>query len=85
MRMTVGRLVPLAAAAAFGAAVVAAPTAAAQPNCVNTGQTAFGGSTTVCQSPGNAQITTSPGQIPTTYLYPYGDAYYGPALVLDWP
>ncbi|MBO0680348.1 hypothetical protein JRC04_23020 [Mycolicibacterium sp. S2-37] len=74
---------PLVAAGA----VLLAPGALAQPNCVNTGQTAFGGSTTVCQSPGNAQITTSPGEIPgaSTYLYPYGDYYYGPALVVDWP
>ncbi|TFV61152.1 hypothetical protein E4P42_02995 [Mycobacterium sp. PS03-16] len=85
MRKTVRRLAPLTLAAAGAVAVLAAPVAGAQPNCVNTGQTAFGGSTTVCQSPGNAQITTSPGQINTTYLYPYGDAYYGPALVVDWP
>ncbi|WP_369815901.1 hypothetical protein [Mycobacterium sp. 852013-51886_SCH5428379] len=79
MLKTFGVIAPLVAAGAM----LFAPTAAAQPNCVNTGQTAFGGSTTVCQSPGNAQITTSPGAVPgASYLYPYGDLYYGPALMI---
>jgi hypothetical protein len=66
--------------AGAAAALLAAPTAAAQPNCVTTGENSFGGSTTQCQSPGNAQITTSPGN--TAYLYPWNDYYYGPALVM---
>ncbi len=73
---------PLAVAAGIGAAVLTAPAAAAQPNCVTTGQGAFGGSTTQCSSPGNTQIVTSPGE--TNYLYPWNDYYYGPALVFGW-
>lgn len=82
MRTSLRYLTPFAVAAGIGAAVLAAPAATAQPNCVTTGQGAFGGSTTQCSSPGNTQIVTSPGQ--TNYLYPWNDYYYGPALVFGW-
>jgi hypothetical protein len=75
-------LAPFAVAAGIGAAVLMAPVAGAQPTCVNTGATGMGGSTTQCNTPGNTQIVTSPGQ--TTYLYPWNDAYYGSALVMGW-
>lgn len=43
-------------------AIVAAPTALAQPNCVETEQGGGfeGGGTTVCESPGNVQIDSRP-------------------------
>lgn len=52
------------AAAGVAGAILAAPIASAEPqNCQNTGGSAATGSTTVCSSPGNAQITTSPGYL----------------------
>ncbi|MGE2734892.1 hypothetical protein [Mycolicibacterium vaccae] len=59
------RLTSLAALLVAGGASVAiavAPAALAQPKCVETGQGGGfeGGSTTVCQSPGNAQIDSRP-------------------------
>ena len=59
------RLSPLAALLVAGGAslaIAAAPAALAQPSCVETGQGGgyAGGSTTVCQSPGNAQIDSRP-------------------------
>lgn len=53
------------AAAGISAAVVAAPVAAAAPECVNTGP-----NTTQCQSNGNAQIVTSPS--PNNYYNYWG-------------
>lgn len=79
MKKTIG-LGPIALAAGIAAAVLTAPAAGAQPNCVDTGSTGIGGSTTQCSTPGNTQIVTSPGQ--TSYLYPWNDYYYGPALVI---
>lgn len=75
-------LAPVALAVGIGAAVLTAPAAGAQPDCVNTGETGIGGSTTQCSTPGNTQIVTSPGQ--PAYLYPWNDYYYGPALVFGW-
>jgi hypothetical protein len=50
------RVIPtVLAVAGASAAIAIAPVATAAPNCVNTGPT-----TTQCQSPGHAQITTSP-------------------------
>ncbi len=46
----------LLAAGAATVAIAAAPTAAAAPTCSN-----LGGSNTMCQSPGNAEITAEPG------------------------
>ncbi|WP_197373066.1 hypothetical protein [Mycolicibacterium baixiangningiae] len=81
MKKTYG-LAPVALAVGIGAAVLMAPSASAQPNCVTTGETGIGGTTTQCSSPGNTQIVTSPGQ--TNFLYPWNDYYYGPALVMGW-
>ncbi|MDG4665781.1 hypothetical protein [Mycobacterium sp. 236(2023)] len=50
------------------AAIAAAPAALAQPNCATTSQGA-GGATEVCESPGNAQISATPGQ--------YAQPWYG--------
>ena len=46
---------PLLVAVGLSTAVLAAPVAAAAPECVNTGPT-----TIQCQNQGNAQISTSP-------------------------
>ena len=59
-RLTVAAL--MAAAGAAGA-ILAAPIASAEPtNCTNTGNV-VSGTSNVCTSPGNAQITSSPGSL----------------------
>lgn len=68
----------LAAAGAAGA-IVAAPLASAQPmSCTNTGNI-VSGTSNVCTSPGNAQITSSPGQLGETQfgMWPWGYGGYG--------
>jgi hypothetical protein len=71
-RFTVAAL--LAAAGAAGA-IMAAPLASAEPhtNCTQAGNI-VSGTSTVCQSPGNAQITSSPGQLGETQwgMWPWG-------------
>ncbi|MGY4711073.1 hypothetical protein ACXDF8_16175 [Mycolicibacterium sp. CBM1] len=52
MRATIVLSAPILIAAAV---LLAAPAAAAPPQCVDTGP-----NTTVCQTPGHSQITTSP-------------------------
>lgn len=70
---------PLIAAAGAAAAILAAPAASADqpllPQCVNTGgAAALGGSTTICETPGNAQISSTP----PVYAGPWGDMWgYG--------
>jgi hypothetical protein len=54
--------------------------AAGSPSCTNVNPT-----TTVCQNPGNAQITTTPGTIATPY---WGWPYWGGGLAISiggWP
>lgn len=80
MKKTFG-LAPFALAAGVSAAILLAPTAGAAPNCEQTGDI-DGGATTECTDPGNAQITTSPGY--TQFLYPWGDMFYGPAMMMGW-
>ncbi|SEH65007.1 hypothetical protein SAMN04489835_2460 [Mycolicibacterium rutilum] len=76
----------LLAAAGLTAALVVAPTAAAQgspsvPQCVDTGGAqAIGGTTTQCATPGNVSINATPAE--PTYLYPWDDEFYGPALII---
>jgi len=68
--------------------MVTAPSAVAQPgdsstlpSCVDTGGAeAIGGSTTECATPGNVQINATPAE--PTYLYPWDDEFYGPALII---
>jgi len=81
---------PLIAAAGIAAALFAAPTAVAEPSnptlpqCVGTGGAeAIGGSTTECATPGNVQINATPAE--PTYLYPWDDEFYGPALIFGGP
>jgi hypothetical protein len=81
MRST-GRLLTLLVAAAT--AIVAAPAALADttlPSCTDTGgAAALGGSTTECETPGNVQINATPAE--PTYVYPWDDEFYGPALII---
>ena len=59
-RLTVAALM---AAAGTAGAILAAPIASAEPtNCTNTGNI-VSGTSNVCVSPGNAQITSSPGSL----------------------
>jgi hypothetical protein len=64
----------LAAAAAMAIAGAPAASAAPMPLCVDSG------GSTVCQTPGNAQITTGP-----TGVVPGGLSSYGPFFVYDRP
>jgi len=86
MRTTLRYLTPLAAAAGVAAAILTAPAAFADdpaplPQCVDTGGAeAIGGSTTECATPGNVQINATPAE--PTYLYPWDDEFYGPALII---
>ena len=57
------RLTALTALLAGGGAALAIPAALAQPNCEQTssgGGGYQGGATTLCESPGNAQISSTP-------------------------
>ncbi|AQA03890.1 hypothetical protein BVC93_17275 [Mycobacterium sp. MS1601] len=56
--------------------IMTAPAASAepdQPSCTNAGNI-VSGTSTVCQSPGNAQLTTSPGELGETQwgMWPWG-------------
>lgn len=77
MRTTLRNLIPLFAAAGAAAATLAAPAAGAQsllPQCVNTGGGgAYSGSSTECESPGNAQINATP----PVYAGPWGNMWGG--------
>jgi hypothetical protein len=55
MRTKIGYFTPLFGAAGVCAAVLLAPVAAAAPECVNTAPM-----TTLCETNGSAQLTTSP-------------------------
>ncbi|MET0455359.1 MAG: hypothetical protein ABW137_26260 [Mycobacterium sp.] len=57
--------------AAIAGALLAAPTATATPDCTNTGPL-----TTQCETPGHAQIVTSP-PVMNNNSYPYGGFVVG--------
>jgi len=86
LKFEFGYLALLFAAAGVAVAMTAAPVAGAQtnpgvPQCVDTGgAAAIGGSTTECATPGNVQVNATPAE--PTYLYPWDDEYYGPALII---
>ena len=70
-------------AAGVAAGICGAPLAAAdtQPNCeVVAGSATVGDQTTECSTPGNVQLNASP-EI-TDYPYPWGDEFYGPAMIV---
>lgn len=77
MRPCARHLVVPIAATAIG--LIVAPAAAANPTCTNVG--AGSGTATLCQSPGNAQLSASPPDQPD-YPYPWDDLYWGPALLI---
>jgi hypothetical protein len=88
MRRTQRCLTPLIVAAGAAAAFLSTPAAVAQPDdsstlpaCTDTGGAeALGGSTTECTTPGNVQIDATPSE--PTYVYPWDDEFYGPALII---
>jgi hypothetical protein len=64
MRVRTRYLATLLLGAGLSASVVAAPAALAAPQCTNTGP-----NTTVCETNGSSQITTSPPQ--QNFVNPY--------------
>ena len=88
MRTTPRYLIPLMAAVGAAAAVLCAPSAVAQPDDSSTlpactdvgGPTAMGAGTTECATPGNVQLDATPPE--PTYVYPWDDEFYGPALII---
>ena len=82
MKVRLSALGALLVAGGASAAIAAAPAALAQPNCSVTSQGGGiqGGATTVCESPGNAQISSTPSQ----YAFPWNGGYlmggYGPFI-----
>jgi hypothetical protein len=87
MRTTMRYLTPLIAAPGAAAAILAAPTAAADdsnlPSCTNVGGDELNGTaTTECATPGNVQLNAAPPVEQPTYPYPWDDEFYGPALII---
>lgn len=86
MRRTLRYLTPIAAVAGAAAAMLAAPTAAAQPepplpSCTSVGGDELTGTaTTECATPGNVQINATPPD--PVYAYPWDDEFYGSALII---
>ncbi|MGY4711074.1 hypothetical protein ACXDF8_16180 [Mycolicibacterium sp. CBM1] len=92
MRLTIGYAFAIVIAAG-GAAGVLAPQALADttliapsvPNCVETGgSSVIGGNSTECGTPGNVQLNATP-EVPEDFAYPWGDEFYGPALIFGAP
>jgi hypothetical protein len=84
MRMPLRHITPVLAFAGAAAAMLAAPTAAADPDlpsCTSVGgDETVGTATTECATPGNVQINaTAPDPV---YPYPWDDEFYGPALII---
>jgi hypothetical protein len=84
MRTILRYVTPLMAAAGAAAAILTAPAAIADttlPSCTSVGgPTAMGAGTTECATPGNVQLNATPPD--PTYLYPWDDEFYGPALII---
>ncbi len=84
MKARLGALAALLVAGAACVAIAAAPAALAQPKCTTTseGGGVQGGSTTVCQSPGDAEISTTPPEDAQYYwgaILPFEN--YGPGIL----
>lgn len=81
MKARLTTLATLLVAGGASVAIAVAPAAGAQPRCSTTSAGA-GGETQVCESPGNAQISSTPGM----YAFPwYGGGMfpwegYGPYI-----
>ncbi|KDE98993.1 hypothetical protein Y900_008530 [Mycolicibacterium aromaticivorans JS19b1 = JCM 16368] len=55
------------------------------PSCVDTGgSTVIGGQNTECATPGNVELNSTP-EVPEDFAYPWGDEFYGPALIFGGP
>jgi hypothetical protein len=55
------------------------------PSCVDTGgSSVLGGQTTECATPGNVELNATP-EVPEDFAYPWGDEFYGPALIFGGP
>jgi hypothetical protein len=67
--MTAKHLATLVGAAAVAASIAWAPTAAAEPNQPEESCDTAGASSTVCQTPGDAEINDAP---PPPDFHPYG-------------
>lgn len=84
MRTILRYVTPLMVAAGAAAAILSAPAAIADttlPSCTDVGgPTAMGAGTTECTSPGNVQLNATPPE--PTYMYPWDDEFYGPALII---
>ena len=81
MKARLNTLAALLVAGGASVAIVAAPAAFAQPSCVTTGQGGGeqGGSNTVCESPGNAQIDSRPSVLAPNVdqaMFPWGYGMY---------
>ncbi|MGE0215378.1 hypothetical protein [Mycolicibacterium sp.] len=77
MKARLSTLAALVVAGGASVAIATAPAALAQPTCVETGQGGGyqGGATTVCGSPGNAQIDTRPSVLApnaSQAMFPWG-------------
>jgi hypothetical protein len=75
------------AAVGTAAAMLAAPTAAADPDSTLPQCTTVGGdqdvgtATTECATAGNVQLNATAPDVPA-YPYPWDDEFYGPALII---
>ena len=81
MKARLNALAALLVAGGASVAIIAAPAAFAQPSCVQTGQGGGyqGGSNTVCESPGNAQIDSRPSVLAPNVsqsMFPWGYGMY---------
>ncbi len=87
MRTPLRYVISVLAAAGAASAILAAPTAAADPTdptlpqCISVGgDETVGTATTECATPGNVQLNaTAPDPV---YPYPWDDEFYGPALIM---
>lgn len=87
--MRTHHLIGLIASAGAASAFLLAPVASADPQEISNepacttvgGGGSTGTGTTTCQTPGNVQISATAPDVPT-YLYPYDDEFYGPALII---
>ncbi len=78
---------PVLAAVGTASAILAAPTAAADPDstlpqCTSVGgDQSVGTATTECATPGNVQLNATAPDVPA-YAYPWDDEFYGAALIM---
>lgn len=81
MKARLSTVAALLVAGGASVAIAAAPAALAQPSCVQTGTGGGyqGGSNTVCETPGNAQIDSRPSVLAPNVdqgMFPWGMGMY---------